>query len=217
MIKPFIPHKLFEVNENFDVKFENDIIIIDNYYKNYNDILEVLYNMNVPIWKWSDNGRNFKDYYDCRPTIQNEIKSESEIINLRNIFKLILQYYNEKEMLYEVYHNIYEFNYLKHIKNIPNNNYQFYPHIDFPYASIIYLDEVCSGGTAFYKEMKNIENLEHQNLFYDVSNLDKTVVEAKPNRHIIFKGSEYHGGYIEDHNKYINDWRINQVRFYNYV
>ena len=214
MIVPFIAGDLFRVNENLKVHFIDDIIIIDNYYKHYDDIYEVLTNMPVPRWKWSSNTRNFKDYYDCRPRISNKWYSDEYKMSISNIFNMIKEYYNEKEEHF-ILENDYEFNYFKHIKNIPDNNFQFYPHFDYPYASIIFLDKISSGGTALYQDICDLENKEDDYLFYDVGKIHKKVVKSKPNRHIIFKSTNYHGGYIEDHKKYINDWRMNQVMFYN--
>jgi hypothetical protein len=214
MIIPFVANDLFRVNENLEVQFVEDVIIIDDYYKNYDKIYEVLINMPVPRWKWSSNTRNFKDYYDCRPRISNSWYSVEYEMSILNIYNIIKKYYNDKEEL-SIERADYEFNYLKHIKNIPDNNFQFYPHTDSTYASIIFLDKISSGGTAIYKDSYDITNKEDEYLFYDVGKMNKRVIKSKPNRHIIFKSTNYHGGYIEDHKKYINDWRINQVMFYN--
>ena len=215
MISPFIVDELFCVNETLEINFVEDVIIIDNYYKNYDDIYEVLTNMAVPRWKWSESTRNFKDYYDCRPRISNSWYSDKYETSIRNIFNLINKYYNVNTTDFHVSTIDYEFNYLRHIKDIPDNNFQFYPHTDSFYASIIFLDKVSSGGTALYENVGYIENKEDEYLFYDVGKMNKRVIESKPNRHIIFKATNYHGGYIEDHKKYIDDWRINQVMFYN--
>jgi hypothetical protein len=211
MITPYIPDELFEVNTNAKIKFEDDVIIIDDYYKNYGDMHNVLTNMYVPRWKWSKQGRNFKDYYDCRPLLSNRESNKNE-----SLTDLIYDLYKEHKPIRIFNPSIHDFNYLKHIQNIPDNNKQFYPHADTPYASIIYLDKICSGGTAFY-DIQELDNKEHEALFFDVSGFNKKIINAKPNRHIIFRGDQYHGGYIEDHNKYVKDWRINQVIFYNYA
>ena len=52
MIIPFIPEDLFELNNNIQPKFNKEIIIIDNVFKNYKDILkEVFKDMVVDVRK----------------------------------------------------------------------------------------------------------------------------------------------------------------------
>ena len=42
MIKPFIVDQLFEINEELGIAFIDDVIYIDNFYKNYEKIYELL-------------------------------------------------------------------------------------------------------------------------------------------------------------------------------
>ena len=215
MITPFIPEELFQVNENLKVELIDDHIIIDNYYKNFEEIHTHLNNMPVPRWKWSENGGNFKDYYDCRPKINTNFYSDIYVKDMTNLLSIIKNAFMEERNIFPMNADAYEFNYLKHI-NVPDNNLQFYPHKDFPYAGICYLDKICSGGTAIYSEIDDLVNAESEYLFYDVADVDKKLIPAKPNRLVLFKADQMHGGYIEDHSKYKEDWRITQVLFFNY-
>jgi hypothetical protein len=88
-----------------------------------------------------------------------------------------------------------------------------HPHVDYYLNCIIYLDKICSGGTAIY-DIKNLDNHEHLNLLYDVSNVPFKLIQAKPNRLVLFNGDRFHGGYISDHTMYETNWRINQVVFF---
>lgn len=203
-IRPFIPDELFEINEDYVItSYKDNILIIDDFYKNFEDIYEILTNMAVPIYKTSKNSRNFKDYYDCRPIIN----SLNVATHREEIEQLCIEFFNV-DVKASPY---YEFNFYKNIKSDVDNKLQHFPHVDKALSAIIYFDKVSSGGTAFYPNMDHISNNEHENLLYDISHLDKFVIQAKPNRLVLFKGQIFHGGYIEDHDKYLNDWRINQV------
>jgi len=208
---------LFEPNPEPDIFFEDNVIYIDNYYKNYEEIYEVLTNMPVPRWKWIKGpSNNFKNYYDCRPVFHNDVVGPTWEGRIEWLCSLIDKYYGNQPSIY-LKDPHYEFNYFKHIKDLPSKNMQFHPHVDTPFASIIYLDKVCSGGTMVYNmDAKPRLNKEGENLFFDVSQWEQSkLIEARPNRHVIFNGTQYHGGFIADHSKYVDDWRINQVIFYN--
>lgn len=222
MISPFMFDDIFEVSDKLTAKYENGIITVDNFYKNFEKLYSVLQNMAVPNWKLSSTSRNFKDYYDCRPVILNGNAGASTSNVPKNdatkrVFEIATKLMEERLSRKGTIRDFNaEFNYFKHINLPKNNNMQFYPHYDSPIAAIIYLDKVCSGGTALYHDLKagEMKNLEHHNLMYDVSKLKKQIIPAKPNRLVIFPGGTMHGGYIEDHSKYLNDWRINQVMFF---
>jgi hypothetical protein len=213
MIKPIIYDELFEINDNLVPSFSDGVLVIDNFYKNYDEIHEILNNMYVPIWKSSEISRNFKDYYDCRLILQNNTKIEKFKILINSICQLIEYYYNQK--VKSINGMDYIFNYYNCIKKDVSNNYQHYPHVDRSFNLIVYLDKISSGGTAFYPNLKNFENKEHDNLLFDVSEFEKKIVQSKPNRMVLFKGDVYHGGYVENHDFYRNNnWRINQVIFF---
>jgi len=208
---PIIPEELFQVNPDYKVtSFDGDCLIIDDFYKNYEEIHSVLISMPVPRWKTSSTSRNFIDYYDCRPVINNPCPQEGYFNYLKTLGSF-LRYFKDTSVYEEDSMN-YTFNYYKNIKTNVSNSLQHMPHIDMAYNVIVYLDKICSGGTALYNIPAPV-NTESENLLYDVSNVEKVVINAVPNRLVMFRGNKTHGGYIEDHTKYENDWRINQVKF----
>jgi len=214
MVIPFEVDRLFEVNEDYSVtKHSTGALIIDNIYKNYDDILNVLRNMPAPKWKSAENSRNFIDYYDCRPMIRASFRTDKSIAIHKTCVSLLESLYNESAE-FSVVTKLYEFNFFKNIKKDISNNLQHMPHRDVKYAALIYLDEVASGGTALYDNKLKIENTEDQNIYYDISDIKKEVIPSKPNRLIIFDGTKLHGGYIENHNDYLDAWRINQPIFF---
>jgi hypothetical protein len=210
MIFPFISECLFDINPNFKLNFIDGVIIIDDWYLNYEGIYNVLINMPVARWKSNINSKNFIDYYDCRPIFpihEHKISVQgSELIK-----SFITDLYKTNKVIERV--NPTEFNYYKNIKLDIDSNMQHFPHIDYEYNAIVYLDKICSGGTAIY-DLAHIKNTESFNLLYNVSNIPKKIIQAFPNRLVIFEGKKMHGGYIENHNKYTKDWRINQIMFF---
>ena len=53
MIIPFIPEDLFQPGDDHQVRFEDGVLIVDNWYRNFADVQAVLKNVSVPRWKWS--------------------------------------------------------------------------------------------------------------------------------------------------------------------
>ena len=153
MIKPFVSDNLFEINQNAKVSFDavNEIIFIDDVFKNYEEILDLIYNVNVESWKMSSTSRNFIDYYDCRLNYNNVNTYKKD----NKFFYDLINYYfklNNKQLFFQ---NAYSFNYFKNkIKGL-TNNYQFFPHYDNAFNIIFYLDTACNGGTAIYDNVDN--------------------------------------------------------------
>ncbi len=205
---PINPEELFEWNPNYTFSIENNVLICDNWYKNPEDILYVMSHMPVSRGKWAENSRNWIDYYDCRPSIRINFPKKC-FEPIEEIVRLLREHF--VDAVYDMSTDIYEFNAYRNIKKDIPNTLQHYPHQDHDYFNcIVYLDRVCSGGTALYN-MKPIPLREEHNLLYDVSGIEKFVIPARFNRLVIFDGNIMHGGYIEDHNAYIDNWRIDHT------
>ena len=211
---PYIPEQLLEINEDINPVFlDRGIIIVDNWYKHFDLFQQVVKTLPAARWKWSDQGRNFKDYYDCRSKLSCNFLNVDNIKSFETIKNLIKYYFRIDEQLV-LKNNPFDFNIYKNIKKDIPNKLQHHPHIDHYFNCIVYFDDVSSGGTAIYKDIDKLENNEHINLLYDVSKLNYKLIKAVPNRLAIFPGTVYHGGYIDDHNQYVDNWRINQVLFF---
>lgn len=211
---PFVGEGLFDINPNITVTGNKNVVIVDNWYLKYEELYNVLNNTPVARWKWVEGSRNFIDYYDCRPVFP----LNSLAISRQGAFiiKDIIKNYFRETSEFDLSNHIAEFNFYKNIKKDISKDLQHFPHSDRDYNALVYLDKICSGGTALY-DMPLIKNEEQFNLLHDVSNYSKKIIKAAPNRLVIFNGRQMHGGYIEDHNKYINDWRFNQVMFFSRV
>lgn len=216
MIIPFIPEDIFEINNNLQPQFDGEVIIIDNVLKNFSQVLDLCYNTPVERWKASPDSRNFKDYYDCRLTIVNWYPDESKIHNRLNpLLELTKEYFNINTPIAS--QNSLSFNYFKHLKRDVPKSLQQYPHYDQYYNAIFYIDPYENGGTALYKNL-DLENKEDEDILMDISHLKiEKIIKSVQNRCVIFPGHRLHGGYIENHNQYYYNWRINLVNFFNII
>ena len=78
---------------------------------------------------------------------------------------------------------------------------------------LVYLDKVEDGGTAVY-ESAWIPNREGEGLLQPVEGTWICPMSFdKFNRCVMFTGNKMHGAYINDYNKYKDDWRLSQVFF----
>lgn len=212
---PFIPEDLLEINENYKVVFNNDLmLIVDDWYKNFDQFYDLLRQAPLPRWKWQEGGKNFVDYYDCRPLFNLNFPDHKKINRfVATLKELIAEKFNDTNNL-ELENNLLEFNFYKNIKKNVSSDLQHFPHVDFKYNCIVYFDKICSGGTAIYPDLKNLQNTESYNLLHNISNYKRILIQSKPNRLVIFKGNFYHGGFIQNHNDYVDDWRMNQILFF---
>jgi hypothetical protein len=214
MVIPIKCEDLFELNSNLNPVFDGEVITIDNIFKNYEQILQMCNNSVVEMWKSTKDSRNFIDYYDCKLTFRNWFNDPSKTNQrLNTLLQLTSEYFKTDTEIYAG--KEFEFNYYKN--KIPNlsNKYQHHPHTDYYYNSIIYIDTISNGGTAIYEPIEEIELLEEVNMLRDISQFKiKKLIKSIPNRCVIFPGHMWHGGYIENHNKYYHDWRINLVHFF---
>jgi hypothetical protein len=223
-VKPIDVNELFELNPDYEVvSFDGQIMIIDNWYKNYDQIIEVMeqqtpvyYNYVTSSGIQPDNG---KKYHDCRVLLTNTSLDEKYISTLKEIEKIITKGSPGLELTFTSPGLV--FNYWKNENKNLRNNIQSLPHVDSPaaFACVIYLDKICSGGTNIYDIE---ENVSVNPGLVDITNFQQTFkykvvksIKAKPNRMVIYPGNIWHGAFIEDHSKYVDEWRINQVHFIN--
>lgn len=210
MIKPVKIEEIFKLNPNAVAEFHDDYVIIDDFYQDYDSIIELIESCPVEAWKKSQWSRNFIDYYDCRLIFANWqpdpvlLKQRTEwisefVCNLINVNAVTM----ERSL---------QFNVFKHIKkNVPATK-QHHPHYDSDMVNVlVYLDRQSNGGTALYEDYP-VKNNEATNLIIDVSDFKiKEIIPAKPNRCVIFGGGILHGAYIEDNSVYEDNWRITQA------
>jgi|TARA_R100001460_G_scaffold93820_1_gene135836 hypothetical protein len=214
---PYIHHHLFEINDNLLAQEKYigpyKYIVIDNFYKRADDIYDMLKESWVPNWKIKKDGRNFKDYFDCRTWIslqENGFENENKTTDyLKSLLKL------DNHHCETIATNIFTW------INPPEQKYQFVPHQDPSQNILVYMDKTCSGGTALYEKLPNYKTSggeqEYEDIKIDIDeqNIKKHIIQSKFNRCVIFDGDIPHGGYIDNHKEYSNgNWRYNVVYFF---
>lgn len=231
-MKPFIPHELFEINSNLKFELRPNCLIIDNFYKNFEEIHEVISMMPKEVWKFNENSRNFKDYYDVRPTIFNhhDIRNTYESF-FQNVLEQAMKLPLDSSFTHSIndklknsvklMHREFHFNCFKWINPPLDKKLQMQPHRDAnKLVAIITIDKINDGGLALY-DCDNEEDFkfnisEAQNVICDISRFKiNRIIPSKANRLCIVDGNTFHGGYISNHKQYLNDWRMNQVFFIN--
>jgi hypothetical protein len=205
-----------------DAKFDGFCLTIDDFYENAEDLYQHLTNRDYPMWKYNPESptRNVIDYYDCR--IVDKVGHPTRIYETEHqrILDVCRRYWHKGEYNWS---RLYEFNCFK-TGEITNSRFQHYPHIDSKLDMpdncatlnmLVYLDKEEDGGTAVY-DGEWITNDENMNVLYPVEerfNI-RTMIKAKFNRCVIFPGNYMHGAWIDNYNKYIDNWRFTQVTFF---
>lgn len=214
---------LFKIRDLTDHVFDNNCIVIDNFYENVEELYQWISNRDYPLWKYyPERGetRNSLDYYDCRINDKMSHPNDDWMNDLQRVENLCKKYYRKAGYTYDIGIEINCFQTI----NVFDNKFQHYPHSDAPLENtddfstlnmIVYLDKKEDGGTAVY-DGAWITNQESKNLLYPVEEkftLNK-VIEHKFNRCVIFPGNVLHGAYINNYENYCgDDWRFSQIRF----
>ncbi len=223
MSKPIILDELYKMKGSFaDAKFDGFCLTIDDFYENAEDLYQHLTNRDYPMWKYNPESptRNGIDYYDCR--IVDKVGHPTRIYETEHqrILDVCRRYWHKGEYNWS---RLYEFNCFK-TGEITNSRFQHYTHIDSKLDMpdncatlnmLVYLDKEEDGGTAVY-DGEWITNDENMNVLYPVEerfNI-RTMIKAKFNRCVIFPGNYMHGAWIDNYNKYIDNWRFTQVTFF---
>ena len=226
-MEPYVTEELWRISPKLEPEFDavKQVLTIPNFFANPEDIYEHLSNRPVPMWKYNPerNSRNGVDYLDCRVVDTVGHPSREYINSLETMKSLCRRYwwkgdYNTSLSGGEQI----EINCFKTL-SVTDNKFQHYPHIDSDLGCpdststlnlLVYLDKEENGGTAVYGG-EWIHNREEQNLLYPVEELFdiEHVIPAKFNTCVIFPGNRLHGAYIDDYNKYKDNWRYSYVKF----
>lgn len=222
--KPVLLDEIMRLGSNLDIRREDFVLYIDNFYETPDLVYEWLESQPYPYWKYTGGEtRNGKDYNDCRiaqrmPGFGNALERQK----FATILKLCQENFWKGKYRFDF---IYEFNCFQTI-TVFDRKLQHYPHIDSSMLDsddcttlnmLVYMNKDENGGTAFY-DGELIPNNEAENVLYPVEERFKLerIIPAKYNRCVIFPGNRLHGAYIEDYKPYSvenNGWRYSQVLF----
>jgi len=212
---------LFELSDSIVVSSVSDnIIVVDNVYKTPELIREYILASPAPIWKTSENTKNFIDYYDCKHDILfkgNPLKGIYDFV-----VDIILEHYwgnvdiieNAEKFMTNVFYNIDDCGMNISVPHIDSED----PSMDcigilIPFN---YQNEGDSW-TSFYKQKDTsvLPIYENGTNNFDGEELSKweLLYESKHNfnQMIIFSGQCPHGS---KHTSFIDVPRMNQVGFF---
>ena len=223
MSKPIILDELYKMRGSFaNAEFDGFCITIDDFYENAEDLYQHLLGRDYPMWKYNPESptRNGIDYYDCR--IVDKVGHPTRIYESEHqrILDLCRRFFHKGHYNWS---RLYEFNCFK-TGEITDPKYQHYPHIDSSLDMpdncstlnmLVYLDKEEDGGTAVY-DGEWITNDENMNVLFPVEerfNINR-IIKAKFNRCVIFPGNYMHGAWIDNYDKYKENWRFTQVTFF---
>jgi len=223
MDKVVILDELYKMRSSFDNhEFDGLVLTIDDFYENAEDLYEHITNRQYPMWKSNPESstRNGQDYLDCR--IVDKVGHPTRIYENEHqrLLNLCRRYYWKGDYDWS---RLYEYNCFQTITEF-DEEMQHYPHIDSALDTpdncatlnmLVYMDKEEDGGTAVY-DGEWITNDENMGLLYPVGErFDiERIIPHKFNRCVIFPGNRMHGAYINDYNKYKDNWRFTQVTFY---
>ena len=219
MINPIDCHELFQISNNCKITFseKDQVVYVDNFFKNYNDIVQLTEHAMVDKWKGSHpDSRNYIDYYDCRLTYGYYDRPSHLQGNYDNLFAKVNEHLKLTIDGADPRSHTYNLQMFKHRLSGRPNYINFFPHHDPIFVNlIVYLDEHCSGGTAVYETHEECPyESEDINTMVDLRPFNiELITKAQPNRAVLFDGRRLHGGYIHNHDVYYNNWRKSVVMF----
>jgi len=191
MVKIIDEKALFQINDVIDEQvFEEEdirVVVVDNFYKNPDPILDLI--NTIPASTYTPNRRGFPG---------NQIDITYNMSYLTEVYTHLIQKYFPDIVSDDYLENsingaTFMVNVLKYTPSIKE------PHVDIDghFASGIYFNKECTGGTAFFSKTTR------QML---------GIVEMKYNRMLLYKQDSPHTAYIEEET-FVDTYRINQQFF----
>jgi len=191
MVKIIDEKSLFQINDVIDEQvFEEEdirVVVVDNFYKNPDPILDLI--NTIPASTYTPNRRGFPG---------NQIDITYNMSYLTEVYTHLIQKYFPDIVSDDYLENsingaTFMVNVLKYTPSIKE------PHVDIDghFASGIYFNKECTGGTAFFSKTTR------QML---------GIVEMKYNRMLLYKQDSPHTAYIEEET-FVDTYRINQQFF----
>ena len=203
---------MFELNPDLDVKEEillgSKIFIIDNFYKNPDEVYDFLFNREVPLWKIEE-----KPSFNTIHFIDKRLIEYDE--RLLPVIGFLSYLCNQDAESHDIVTNMQRF--FKHDFN-DYKNCHWWPHQDSGYNGIVYFNkDDNTSGTNLYSVKKQYNmTLEHVEPWRPKENFKilKTL-EPEYNRLVFFDGLKFlHGANFPDNRYFDEEYRTNQVFFF---
>ena len=202
---------MFELNSDLEINEEilmgSKIFIIDNFYKNPDEVYDFLFNREVPLWKIEQ-----KPSFNTIHFIDKRLSEYDE--RLVPVIGFLSYLCNQDAESHDVITNMQRF--FKHDFN-DNKNCHWWPHQDNGYNGIVYFSDEC--GTNLYStdttdELPNAPEHYKPWRLREKYKILKTI-EPKYNRLVLFDGFKFpHGVDICSDRYYGEEYRKNQVFFF---
>ena len=204
---------MFELNPNLEVKkeilLESKIFIIDNFYKNPDEVYDFLFKREVPLWKIEE-----KPSFNTIHFIDRRLEEDDE--RLAPVIGFLSYLCNQDAESHAIVTNMQRF--FKHDFN-DNKNCYWWPHQDSGYNGIVYFNkDDNTSGTNLYSIVKERDDTdpEHYRPWRPKEDFKilKTL-EPEYNRLVFFDGLKFiHGANFPDDRYFGEEYRTNQVFFF---
>ena len=203
---------MFELNPNLEIKkevlLESKIFIVDNFYKNPDEVYDFLFNREVPLWKIEE-----KPSFNTIHFIDKRLIEYDE--RLLPVIGFLSYLCNQDAESHDIVTNMQRF--FKHDFN-DYKNCHWWPHQDSGYNGIVYFNkDDNTSGTNLYSVKKQYNmTLEHVEPWRPKENFKilKTL-EPEYNRLVFFDGLKFlHGANFPDNRYFDEEYRTNQVFFF---
>ena len=203
---------MFELNPDLKIKEEillgSKIFIIDNFYKNPDEVYDFLFNREVPLWKIEE-----KPSFNTIHFIDKRLIEYDE--RLLPVIGFLSYLCNQDAESHDIVTNMLRF--FKHDFN-DYKNCHWWPHQDSGYNGIVYFNkDDNTSGTNLYSVKKQYNmTLEHVEPWRPKENFKilKTL-EPEYNRLVFFDGLKFlHGANFPDNRYFGEEYRTNQVFFF---
>lgn len=198
---PILIDDVFAINDEFHVEvIDNDIVIINDMFKDWTKIRNVFIDAPAFNWKMPEGTRNFIDYYDCR----HHFLHHQEYPFAKAVTKILKHVHNCDFNIHLGENNALRTNWFKQIKPKKSNWAQIHRDGAAPgeYTMITFLntEEESSGGTSLFKNIKSSDMDGHTGMDYwskvPKEKLGKIInIEMKPNKTVIFKSDIPHAAW----------------------
>jgi hypothetical protein len=193
-IGPVLLNEVFAVSEDVHIEKIDDIVIIDNFFRDWTKIRDVFVDAPAFNWKMPEGTRNFIDYYDCRHFYKVHFGFPFQKV----IPKIIKHVYGVETRMED---NGVRTNWFKQIN--PKSSDWSQIHKDwheigkeFTVITFLNTEEECSGGTSFFKGLDPIDGHTGMTYWSNLKNYGKPLnIEMKPGRTIIFKSEIPHAAW----------------------
>ena len=203
---------MFELNSDLDIKEEillgSKIFIIDNFYKNPDEVYDFLFNREVPLWKMDE-----KPSFNTIHFIDKRIDEYDE--RLAPVIGFLSYLCNQDAESHDIVTNMQRF--FKHDFN-DYKNCHWWPHQDSGYNGIVYFNkDDNTSGTNLYSVKKRYDMTDEHYRPWIPKEEFKILKTLEPeyNRLVFFDGLKFlHGANFPDDRYFGDEYRTNQVFFF---